>query len=304
MKRSEAAKYARWSALAAGVLALITMSFYLRRQWVAHVEIKKAPPPLTEDKERQSIGLTISKGEGDRTVFTLQASKSTDFKGQDISLLEDVKVTVYGKSGDRHDIIHTQSCRYSKADGAIQCAGNVEMDLQSAADFERARQQGEDKGNLIHVQTSAVTFERSTGRAQTVQPVKFSFTNGEGEGLGAVYFSEEGTLRLVKDVRITVRPPSPETRTIKPRVPSVKEVLLQGSSLDLGKLSRKALLAGPATATTRGQQLTAGEFTLLLDEQFRAETILAEPGSREETPRLVSTAGKTQETLTANQIKA
>ena len=303
MKRSEAAQYARWSAFAALVLALITGGFYVRRQWVAFKEKRQAPPPLTEDKERQSIGLTLSKGEGDRTVFTLQASKSTDFKGQDISLLEDVKVTVFGKTAERHDIIHTQSCRYSKADGAIQCAGNVQMDLQSAADFARSNQQRQGQANVIHVETSAVTFERGTGRAQTVQPVHFTFTNGEGEALGAVYFSEEGALRLVKDVRITVRPnasPAPG----KLSEPSVKEVLLTGTSLDLGRLSRKAVLSGPATATTHAQQLTSGQFTLLLDEQFRAQTIIADPGSRGEIPKLVSTGGKEPETLTANEIKA
>src|SRR5271169_5228050 len=112
MKRSEAARYARWSALTALFLAVITGGMYLRRQWIAHVEIKKAPPPLAQDKERQSIGLTLSKVEGDRTIFTVQASKSSDLKGQDISLLEDVRVTVFGKSGERHDVLHTQSCRY------------------------------------------------------------------------------------------------------------------------------------------------------------------------------------------------
>jgi lipopolysaccharide export system protein LptA len=305
MKRSEAAQYARWSALTALLLALVTGGVYLRRQWVAHVERKQAPPPLTEDEERQSIGLTLSKGEGERTVFTLQASKSTDFKGQDISLLEDVKVTVFGKSGDRHDVIHTQSCRYSKADGAIQCSGNVQMDLQSEADAERARKEGESKANLIHVETSAVTFERGTGRAQTVQPVKFTFANGEGQGVGAVYFSEEGTLRLVKDVYITVRPPAQAiARGAETKPPSAQAVLLQGSSLDLGKQSRKAVLAGPATATTTAQQLSAGEFTLLLDEQFRAQAMIAAAGSLKETPRLVSRGSKEEETLTANKIKA
>jgi len=303
MKRSEAARYARWSALAALVLALITGAFYLRRIWVAHVEIRKAPPPLTADKERQSIGLTLSKGEGDRTVFTIQASKSTDFKGQDISLLEDVKVTVFGKAGDRHDIIHTQSCRYSKVDGAIQCAGAVQMDLQSALDAERAKTQGSEKGNVVHVETSAVTFERGTGRAETSQPVKFSFANGDGEGLGAIYFSEEGTLRLLKDVRIKVRPAQP-TSAAKPLPLAAREVLLEGTSLDLGKLSRRAVLMGPATATTTTQQLTAGEFTLLLDPQFRADTLIAAPGSRGETPKLVSRTRNAPETLTANQLKA
>jgi lipopolysaccharide export system protein LptA len=303
MKRSEAARYARWSALAALLLAAITGGIYLHRQWIAHVERKKAPPPLTEDKERQSIGLTLSKGEGDRTIFTLQASKSTDFKGQDISLLEDVKVTVFGKLGDRHDVIHTQSCNYAKADGSIQCSGNVQMELQSAADARRARTQGDDKANVIHVETSGVTFEKTTGQARTAQPVKFSFTNGEGEGVGAVYFSGEGRLRLEKVTRITLRPTEQQESGKKPAMPAT-EVVLHGSSLEFGKQSRKVVLYGPATATTNEQLLTAGELTLFLDAQNRAQTLVAEPGNQGETPEVKSLGEKGPWTLRADLLRA
>lgn len=302
MKRSEAARYARWSALAALLLATATGAIYVQRKWVAHVERKKAPPPLTEDKERQSIGLTVSKNQGDRTIFTVQASKSTDFKGQDISLLEDVKITVFGKTGGRHDLIHTQSCRYSKADGAIECSGNVEMDLQSAADAQRTGLNG-GQANVIHVETSGVTFERTTGRAQTVRPVKFSFANGEGEGLGAVYSSEEGELRLVKDVRVTVRPMAPAGAKRK-GFSAAREVTLHGSSMQLEKLSRKAVLYGPATAETAEQQLSAGQFTMMMDEDYRARALLAEPGKQGETPRIVSRTGKVPEALSANLMTA
>lgn len=303
MKRSDATRYARWSALTAMVLAGITGGIYLHRQWVAHVERKKAPPPLAENKERQSIGLTLSKNEGDRTIFTVQASKSTDFKGQDISLLEDVKITVFGKTGERHDVIHTQSCNYAKTDGAIQCSGIVQMELQSAEDARKAQTRSGLKPNVIHVETSAVTFERGTGRAHTVEPVKFSFANGEGQGLGAVYFSEMGVLRLVKDVWIKLQPTEPSTPQSRTGT-TVKEALLQGSSLELGKLSRKAVLSGPATATTDRQQLSAGQLTMLMDEQFRARTLLAEPGSRNETPELVSQGNKEKSRLRADHLQA
>lgn len=304
MKRSEAARYARWSALAALVLAGITGAIYLQRQWVAHVEIRKAPPPLAEDKERQSIGLTLSKNEGGRTIFTVQASKSTDFKGQDVSLLEDVKITVFGKLGDRHDVIHTQSCNYAKADGGIQCSGNVQMDLQSAADAQRAERDGASHANVIHVETSGVTFEKSTGRAQTVQPVKFTFTNGDGDGVGAVYFSEEGVLRLIKDARITLRQTAPAGASRSKALPPAKEVVLHGASLEMAKQTRKVLLFGPATADTESQELTAGEITALLDPQFRVQTLLATPGSLEQTPELTTQGAKGPEKLRADQMKA
>ena len=291
MKRSEAARYARWSAWTALLLAFITGGIYLRRQWVAYVEKKQAPPPLAADQERQSIGLTISKNEGDRTVFTVQASKSTDLKGQDISLLEEVKVTVFGKLGDRHDVIHTHSCRYEKTTGAIQCSGDVQIDLESAADAARVQGTGEIKPNLIHVETSAVTFDRSSGKAETSQPVKFTMPNGDGEGVGATYLSEDGLLRLEKDVHIRLRETGPLAVGKKQNAPPT-DVVLQGSTLELGKLTGRVVLTGPATATTPTQELSAGQLVLLLDDQSRAQTLLAEPGQLKQTPELVSRSGK------------
>ncbi len=125
MKRSEAASFARLSAVLAFALAAITLGIYLHRKWVAYVEKKNAPPAPSANVERQSSGLTFSKVEGTRTIFTVHASKSTDFRGQDASLLEDVRVTVFGKTGERNDVLHTQSCQFAKADGSIQCSGDV-----------------------------------------------------------------------------------------------------------------------------------------------------------------------------------
>lgn len=303
MKRSEAARYARWSALTALSLAAITGMIYLRRQWIAHVEIKKAPPPLAADQERQSIGLTLSKGEGDRTIFTVHASKSTDLKGQDISLLEDVEVTAFGKLGDRHDVLHTQSCRYAKTNGSILCSGAVQMELESAADAKRAKEQGIAPVNVIHIFTSRVTFQQKTGQAETAEPVKFSFANGEGEGVGAVYLSEEGRLRLQKDVRVTLEETKPLQPGKKQAAPAT-EVILRGSSMEMGKKAGRVELYGPATATTSTHQLSAGIMTMLMDNQNRAQTLIAEPGSLNEEPVVKSLSEKGAWTLSADKLTA
>src|SRR5215510_10852439 len=88
MKRSEAAKYARWSAATALLLAAVTASFYLNRKWVAHREREKAPPPAPEGVVRQESGLTFSQGVGTQKLFTVEASKATNFKKNGASLLE------------------------------------------------------------------------------------------------------------------------------------------------------------------------------------------------------------------------
>src|SRR5580765_1475039 len=138
MRRSEAARYARWSAGAALLLASVTGGVYLQRKWVEYREKRNAPAPAPRDVTRLSSGLTFSKMDGDRKIFTVEASKATDFKDKEASLLEDVKVTIFGETGERHDTIQTRSCQAAKGNGGISCSGDVQIDLESAKDAERA----------------------------------------------------------------------------------------------------------------------------------------------------------------------
>ena len=290
MKRSEAARFARLSAVLAFALAGITGGIYVQRKWVAHVEKKNAPPAPSENVERQSSGLTFSKVEGNRTIFTVHASKSTDFRGQDASLLEDVRVTVFGKSGDRNDVLHTQSCRYAKADGSIQCSGDVQMDLQSAADAARSEKLGGVPQGVTRVGTSGVTFERATGRAQTVMPVKFSFPNGQGRGVGALYSTDDGQLRLVRDVELNLNTGT-ASKSSQPATEN-KEVLLKGSSMEFLKEPRTIVLSGPVTANTKSEELKAGQLTVNLDSAFKVQSLVATGGNTKEIPEVsIRTAG-------------
>src|SRR5215468_4825890 len=203
MKRSQAAKYARWSAAAALVCAGLTLVVYLKRGWTRYNETKNAPPAPAVNVERQSTKLTFSKGEGARTVFTVEAMKSTDFKGLNASDLEGVKVTIFGKEGARHDTLDTHACRYSKDSGDIDCSGDVEIRLMSKLEWEAAKEQAVGSaGAAMKVETRGVVFNRASGEARTEQEVRFTFANGGGQAVGATYHSEEGTLTLLKDVKL------------------------------------------------------------------------------------------------------
>src|SRR5207245_6405324 len=140
MKRSEGAKYARWSAAAALLLASLTAGVYLERKWVAYREKQKVPPPAPKDVTRSSNGLTFSKMEGNQKIFTVEASKATDFKGKEASLLEEVKITIFGKKGERYDTIHTESCQYEKEGGSMACSGEVQIDRERKEEAARAEE--------------------------------------------------------------------------------------------------------------------------------------------------------------------
>ncbi len=307
MKRSEAAKYARWSAAAALLLATLTTGVYLEHKWVAYREKQKAPPPAPQDVTRLSSGLTFSKGEGTQKIFTVEASKVTDFKGKDASLLEDVKITIFGKRGERHDTMHTQSCQYESVGGGIVCSGAVQIDIESAADAERAAKNLDGTaGRKVHVETSGMTFNRATGLAKTDQPVKFVFQNGSGEAIGVEYHSEEGTMRLLKDVRLSLLGPPGKGTAGKKTVSagSQEPVRVTGKSLDFERDSRTMHLHGPVEAETRTARLLAGELTLMLDAAFRAEKLVAAPGPNGESPELKSQGAHGSSNLLAKTITA
>jgi LPS export ABC transporter protein LptC len=303
MLRSEAARYARWSALAALVLAAVTLLVYLRRDWVRHVEKKNAPPSTPVDVSRQSAGINFKQGDKNRTIYEVSASKSTEFKGQDASLLEDVRITIFGKTGERHDVIHTRSCQYGRESGGIACSGEVQIDLMSAADAERTANHPELRHAVTtRIETRGVKFDRASGLAQTDQKVTFAFPSGSGEAVGLEYRSEQGTVRLLRDVHFSLKQAGAKPKRGAQPAPE-QDVQVHGSSLDFGRDSRLLHLGGPAKAQTAGGQLSANEITLSLDKEFRAETMVGS-GTGINRPTAVAQARGGQMNLEGDTFKA
>ncbi|MBZ5526828.1 MAG: LPS export ABC transporter periplasmic protein LptC [Acidobacteriia bacterium] len=263
MNRQQAARYARWSAGVAILLVAITAGVYLERSWLALRERRKAPPPVPSSVERQLSALTFSKVQQDRTLFTVQASKSTEFKGSIEDLLEDVRITIFGPRGLRHDTIHTSQCRYSKDRGSIACAGDVSIDLLSAEDAARIAQgDAAAAARRLRVETSGVSFERESGKASTSQPVHFIFPGGDGQAVGVEYDTNEERLRLGHDVRLHL--------TAAVQQGPAGDLRLSGTSLEYRSKNREMALAGPVRADSQNWSLAAGELLLALDEQNRA----------------------------------
>jgi LPS export ABC transporter protein LptC len=305
MRRSEAARYARWSAAVALLLACLTAGIYLKRGWQRIRERRLAPPAAPVNVQKQSSGLTFSKMDGPHKIFTVEASKSTDFKDKNASLLENVKVTMFGKTGERHDTIHTESCQYGKGTGGVTCNGNVQIDLESAADEERRAKNPAMQPQIVHVETRGVIFDQASGTAKTDEPVTFSFPSGSGDAVGAEYNSEEGTLRLMQNVRLKLKPPARnESEKKSAKSGTAEEVLVTGTSLDFGRDAKLLHILGPAEAESRTARLTAGDLTLELDSAFRARRLLAIAGANGKPPELTSRRGANSMLIVADKMTA
>jgi hypothetical protein len=193
MRNQKAQRLARWSAAIALLVAASVAGVYLHRAYLARRERASAPPALPASVEEHSAGFSFSKVEGDRTIYTVRAANATQFKDGNRNLLEDVWITSYGQQGDRNDTLRTKSCDYVSASssaagsasssssagsvGTMVCAGDVEIDLESASDAKTnpsaANGEPSPAAHILHVSTSNLSFEQDSGVASTDHAVKF-----------------------------------------------------------------------------------------------------------------------------------
>src|SRR5258706_3658665 len=308
MRKSEAARYARWSAAVALVFAGLTVGLYLKRGYTRHIERKNAPPSAPVDVERQSSHLTFSKGEGTHKIFTVEASKSIDFKGANASDLEGVKITIFGNAAARHDTMETHTCRYNKDSGDMSCAGEVEIILMSADEWKASGGKPGAPGTM-KIETKGVSFNRSSGEATTDEVVQFSFANGSGQALGAAYNSEEGTLRLQRDVKLKLdQPAAPgakgEVNAKNALAPKREPIEVTGTRMDFSRNNGTIHLSGPAEAKTQSERLTAAALLLELDETFRARRLIAQSNGKDMLPEFSAAKGAGKQRLSAQEIAA
>jgi len=306
MRKSEAAHYARWSAALAVVCAALTAGVYLKRGWTRYMERKNAPPAAPMNVERQSSLLTFSKVEQNRKIFTVEASKSIDFKGLNASDLEGVKITIFGREGNRHDTMETHACRYTKDSGDVVCSGDVEITLRTEEEWKKsgAAVAGTPEApGTMKVETSGVAFNRATGEAKTDAEVRFSFANGSGQAVGAEYHSEEGTLRLERSVKLKLDQPAAANGRSAPAVKK-QPVELTGTRMDFSRDAGTIYLSGPAEARTQTERLTAAGILMELDGNFHAKRLTAKSNGKELRPEFSAARGVGKQRLAAQEITA
>lgn len=285
MRNSEAQKYARWSLAMAGLLAVGVAGVYAHNAWLARQAEKKAPPAVPPMIEQLSNGFAYSKVDGQRTIYTVKASRATQFKEGSRNLLEDVVILVYGKNGDRNDKIITRACDFISDTGKVSCAGEVQISLQAAGDSAASP-------HAVQVTTSAVTFNRDTGEARTDQPVTFHWPAGQGSAVGMSYDTSNGTLELRQNVELAVSPSDP------PNAPSgapsgaapadpARILHVAGNSMFFERDTRTVEMDQNVHAQQLTHELTAQKMVLELDPEFQVRSFVAsgQPQFRDRMPQ-------------------
>ena len=289
MRNQEAARYARWAATAAGVIALVALGIYVERAIQRARLHHDQPVAIPASVQQQSAQFSFSKVEQDRTIFTIRASQATQFKDQDRAVLKDVWISIYGAKGDRNDNIHTGECSYEPKSGDVRCQGDVEIDIQNG-NAGPGSAGNNSAGSRLKVTTRDLDFNRESGEAHTDQPVNYVLPQGSGRAVGVTYSTKDATVRLEHDVQVEMA--ASERSGGLP-------VTAQGSSLDIQRNNLQVVLNGPATVKEGTRELTAGTISFELDAEFHVKHAIATGN-----PTIHSGENGAQFEATADQFEA
>ncbi len=292
--------------------ALVTGGVYLHRTRGSAAS-QPLPLPRVPPNVTQSAGFRLSKSEGGRTVFTVEALRAREQRDTGKSLLEDVEIITFGAQGDRRDRIFSKLCEYDAKTGRVYSEGEVEIELASLpgellaatgkSGESPARSVAGEPVARIQARTSGLTFNEKTGVASTERLVQFRFLRGTGQAKGAVYDSHQRTLRLTSAVRILVqKPDTPQPTEDKPSQIEIlaKELVhLQRQSQVLLRQPRiRQTLAGGGS-----RELLGEEALLRLDEQNRLQAAeVAGQVQIDESVPGATPAGGRQSRLTAKRL--
>lgn len=193
------ARLRRW--LVAGLVLLLLVlggllgyARYRARRFMADI-----PRRLGINIKSETDGFTLSQSVKGRTVFTLHAAKAVQHENGKTTL-HNVAITLFGPPGsNRTDSIRGDDFEYDQPNGVVLAVGEVHLDLASPA---QPSAPGKNNEKRIAVTTRGLVYLQKLGVAATNEPLQIVYGSLRGSAIGADYDSDQGTLRLRKDVHM------------------------------------------------------------------------------------------------------
>lgn len=187
-----------WFAVLALAVISVVAGFYLYARHQLRITLKNLPARVGINIQQTSEGFTLSKSEGGRTLFTIHASKVTQYKEGGRSQLHDVNIIVYGRNSNRFDQIYGDDFEYDQEAGTVVAKGQVHIDLEGNSEGQKLDDQAppREMKNPIHLLTEGMLFNQKTGIAETDGLVEFRVPQAEGTAHGATYNSKDNELTL------------------------------------------------------------------------------------------------------------
>jgi lipopolysaccharide export system protein LptA len=201
---------ARWLLLLAivAILGWLRLTYLTQRSALERqAPPKPAPLPVDVTATRPDwyVRKTDDKG---RTLVEIWAKNFKQDKNSSRIDLEQVRLHVFHKDGDQFDLVESPAATYQPSEDKLFAEGEVSITLKVPTD-------GPPSHRLVSIHTSAATFENKTGKASTDRPADFTFENGTGKCVGAVYDPNTKELQMQSNVELNLQARGPNGKPMK-----------------------------------------------------------------------------------------
>ncbi len=254
-----------WFAAAAIAVLAVVAGFYIYALAHGRRFFQGGQNKLPTEVQQRTQGFSLSKSEGGHTLFTVHASRATQYKEGGRAELQDVNIVVYGRESDRFDQIYGTDFQYDPQSGNVIAKGTVHIDLQADSTGVPHPDQAppQELKNPIHLKTSGLVFNQKSGDAVTGERIEFRLPQANGWANGANYDSRLNSLVLERDVHLTTGEPNPANIVARHGV--------------ITKAPRRAVLYD-ARIERQNSVITAGQITFFLRDDNSMERILGTGG--------------------------
>jgi lipopolysaccharide export system protein LptA len=190
-------------------LTLVVAGMYFYARWRATDVLKKIPGKIGIEISRTANGFQLSKSDGKRTLFTVQASDVKEFKFNGNAELHNVSIVLYGRDSSRFDQIYGDDFAYNQKTGDVVAKGDVQIDLVANPTGVASPDQSTPKElkNPIHLKTRDLVFNKDSGNAATDARVEFRMPQATGWAVGVTYAGKSNTLTLASQIHVVTNGP-------------------------------------------------------------------------------------------------
>lgn len=271
----------RWVKILAGAGLVITAAFVLGTFWrgrnVRH-ELLPKPPQLPSNVNQQLSGVTFTRSDNVQRLFVIHAARTLAYKQGGSTVLKDVYVEYFGRSGKRYDVLRAPEGIYNPTTGNLSTPGDVELVLNAAPNQMAKMAAGQGQSNTrpaggkdsaqppVYIRTSKVVSTDHGTQLESNTPARFHLGNISGSARGVIYGSDKGEIILKQDVQATFHPAK--------RAQTGEPIEMSASRLRYAGPEEGVQLWGPVKIHQGSQVLTASQGSILLNAQNRVTEVL------------------------------
>ena len=241
-------------------------------------------PKVPQEVHQQLSGYTFTRSNEGRQVFRIHAARTVAFKQGGTTVLEDVYVEVFGRSGERRDVIRTRRCDYNAQSGDLFSSGRVQIELNAPPPGEAT--DDHPAHPPVTLETSQLYFRQQGSRVESDEPVRFRVGRLSGSARGMSYATREGWLELKSDVAAEYQSAAAGQSPLH----------LTASRARYDKEQGEVMLIGPVEFKEGARRVTAASGLVKLDARNRVTRAVLEGGVRAteatENSQLVGSAGR------------